>query len=60
MYKRQPTASKVWVLTGPDGRTYEADTPLGCAAAEQRDRIPADVMLERLFSAAAKETDIDG
>ena len=57
---RHPVASRTWILTGPDGRTYKAGTPLDCCAAEQRDRIPADVMVERLFNAAAKETDIDG
>ena len=44
-----------WRLIAPDGRTYEANSPLQCCGAEQRDRLPAKVILERMFAAA--ETD---
>lgn len=37
-----------WTLTAPDGRTWQADTPLRCAAAEQRERVPPDVALARI------------
>lgn len=40
-----------WTLTAPDGRTWQADTPLRCAAAEQRERVPADVAMARVMEA---------
>lgn len=44
----------VWKLTRPDGRVYEADSPLRCVAAERDERIPADVQLARILAAAAE------
>ena len=38
-----------WTLIAPDGRTWQADSPLRCVAAEQRERIPAEVALLRLY-----------
>lgn len=43
-----------WILTGPDGSAYEAETPLKCAAMEQRERIPPEVALARLIGALAE------
>jgi hypothetical protein len=37
-----------WTLVAPDGRQWKADNPLKCCAAEQRERVPADVALARL------------
>jgi len=41
-----------WTLTAPDGRQWHGDSGLRCAAAEQRERIPADVALKRIFEGA--------
>lgn len=41
----------VWTLTAPDGRKWEADTPIRVVAKEQNERIPAHVRLERIMSA---------
>lgn len=41
-----------WQLVRPDGRTYSADHPLKCVRAEMNERIPADVQLARIMSAA--------
>lgn len=40
-----------WTLTAPDGRTWQADSPLKACGAEQRDRIPPEVALKRIFDA---------
>ena len=40
-----------WTLTAPDGRTWQADSPLKACSAEQRDRIPPEVVLQRIFDA---------
>lgn len=40
-----------WTLTAPDGRTWQADSPLKTVGAEQRDRIPAELALKRIFAA---------
>lgn len=40
-----------WTLKAPDGRTWQADTPLRCCADEQRARVPADVALARIMEA---------
>lgn len=47
----------VWTLTAPDGRTWQADAPLRCVAAESRERIPATVALQRIFDAASEDHD---
>ena len=31
----------IWTLTAPDGRTWQADSPLKAVSAEQRERVPA-------------------
>lgn len=38
-----------WLLIAPDGRRFEAETPLQCASNELRDRVSASVALERLM-----------
>lgn len=40
-----------WTLTAPDGRTWEASSPLHCASREQAERIPAKVAIDRIFAA---------
>lgn len=47
----------VWTLTAPDGRTWKADSPLKACGAEQRERVPAEVAIARIF-AACDESDI--
>jgi hypothetical protein len=46
-----------WTLTAPDGRTWQADSPLRVVAAESRERIPATVALERIYAAASEDHD---
>lgn len=41
-----------WTLTAPDGRTWQAESPLHCCGAESRERVPADVALARILKAA--------
>ena len=46
-----------WTRTAPDGRTWEASSPLHCCGAEQRERVPADVALARILEAATQTPD---
>lgn len=46
-----------WTLTAPDGRTWEASSPLHCCGAEQRERVPADAALTRILEAATQTPD---
>lgn len=39
-----------WTLTSPDGRQWQAESPLHCCRAEQRERVPAEVALARILS----------
>lgn len=39
-----------WTLTAPDGRQWTGASGLKAAAAEQRERIPPAVQLERIFA----------
>lgn len=41
-----------WMLTAPDGRTWEAASPLHCCSAEMRERVPANVALARILNTA--------
>ena len=41
-----------WTLTAPDGRQWTGASGLLAAAAEQSERIPKEVQLERIFAAA--------
>jgi len=49
-----PPQTGTWTLIAPDGRTWTAESPLKVCAAEQRDRIPAEIMLQRIFEAVDK------
>jgi hypothetical protein len=46
-----------WTLTAPDGRTWQAESPLRVVATESRERIPASVALERIYAAADETPD---
>lgn len=48
-----------WTLTAPDGRTWQADSPLQCCGMESRERVPADVALARIMKAANEPSDSD-
>jgi hypothetical protein len=39
-----------WRLTAPDGRYWEGMTPIAACRAEQAERVPADVALERVLA----------
>jgi hypothetical protein len=47
-----------WTLTAPDGRTWLAESPLRAAAAEGRDRVPAEVAIARVLRAANEVTEL--
>ena len=47
----------MWTLTAPDGRTYQADSPLRCCGLEQRERVPADVAMARILRASSEPDD---
>jgi hypothetical protein len=50
-YADEPTPDPqagTWTLTAPDGRTWQADAPMRCLAAEIRTRVPAHVALGRI------------
>ena len=40
-----------WTLTAPDGRKWEAKSPLECAGIEQRERVPPRVAVQRIVAA---------
>ena len=40
-----------WTLTAPDGRTWQADSPLRCVSAEMLERVPASVAVARIWAA---------
>jgi Lon protease-like protein len=37
-----------WTLTAPDGRVWQADSPMHCARLEQRERVPAEIAIARI------------
>jgi hypothetical protein len=39
-----------WTLIAPDGRQWRAESPLKCASAEQRERVPAHVAVARIMA----------
>ena len=41
-----------WTLTAPDGRTWQAESPLRCAGLEQRERVPPEVGMARVLAMA--------
>lgn len=44
----------VWTLIAPDGRTWLAESPLRLVSLEQRQRVPAEVALQRIHHEADK------
>lgn len=47
----------LWTLIAPNGRMYQADSPLRCCGLEQRERVPADVAMARILRAASEPDD---
>ncbi len=47
-----PANDGLWTLIAPDGRQWRRVSALQCAAAEQRERIPAETALKRILEAA--------
>jgi len=41
-----------WTLTAPDGRIWQADSPLRACSLEQRERVPPEVGLARVLAMA--------
>lgn len=52
---RYPPQRGTWTLVAPDGRKWEADSPLEACGKEQRERIPASLALERIFRGMDEE-----
>ena len=50
--KTQKPMTGTWTLTAPDGRIWQAETPLRCCGLEQRARVPAEVAIARILEAA--------
>lgn len=48
-----------WILFAPDGRKWEADSPLKVVSLEQRERVPAAVALERIAAAVQEDQDAE-
>ena len=48
-----------WTLTAPDGRTWQAESPLRVVALESRERVPATVALQRIYAAADEPTELE-
>ena len=46
-----------WTLTAPNGRTWQAESPLHCCGAEQRERVPREVAMKRVLDLADEPTD---
>lgn len=39
-----------WTLKRPDGKFYVADSPIACLRAEQAERVPAQVAVQRIMA----------
>lgn len=57
---RYPPQKGTWTLVAPDGRKWEADSPLAVCGKEQRERIPASLALERIMRALHDEDSSQG
>ena len=55
MPKDYPHQEGIWTLTAPDGRVWKGDSPLKAVVAEQVERIPATVRVDRLLNALRAE-----
>lgn len=51
-----PPQVGTWTLTAPDGRTWQAESPLKCCSLEQRERVPASVALARIYREMGYDT----
>lgn len=54
-----PHQAGTWTLTAPDGRTWQADSPLRACAIEQRERVPASVAYARIMAELKRTEDAD-
>jgi hypothetical protein len=52
---RYPPQKGTWTLVAPDGRIWQADSPLAVVGKEQRERIPPSLALERIYRAMYDE-----
>lgn len=43
-----------WTLTAPDGRQFQAPSPLHCVRAEMDERVPPSEQLARVLAAASE------
>jgi len=41
----------IWTLIAPDGRRWQAESPIKVIREEQRERVPTKVALDRLLNA---------
>lgn len=48
-----------WILFAPDGRKWEADSPLKVVGLEQRERVPPEVAVDRIFAALQGDRDAE-
>ena len=44
-----------WALKRPDGKLYVADSPIACLRAEQAERVPAQVAVQRIMEVLVSE-----
>ena len=51
--------SGTWTLVAPDGRKFQADSPLHCCRAEQAERVPETVAAKRVLSILNENDSID-
>lgn len=42
--------SGAWILKRPDGKCYAAESPIACLRFEQRDRVPAQLAVQRIMA----------
>ena len=42
-----------WTLKRPDGKSYHGDSPIACLRAEQAERVPAQVAVQRIMAEVA-------
>lgn len=55
----QRSMEGTWTLTAPDGRQWQAESPLKCCKAEMDERVPADIALARIMREAAVPVESD-
>ena len=52
---KYPPPKGTWILVAPDGRKWEADSPLHCCKKEMDERVPKNVQLFRILTALAED-----